>query len=213
MTAPDDADLDARDDRLLESVDAEMARARATAGPLFRCGPGRSDCCHGLFPVNLLDARRLQRGLGELEGSDPGRARAIRERAAAAVAHLSEGFPGDARSGILGPDEDAEQRFCVRHWERACPALDPASGRCELYAHRPLACRSMGPPVRLGGENLASCGHCFGPASDEERERCRAYPDPEGHEDALLAEVEARSGLTGETFIAFALDARPRLWP
>jgi len=127
------------------------------------------------------------------------------------VAVLRDGFPGDAESGLLGDDDDAEARFCTRHWEMACPALDPASGRCELYASRPLACRTMGTPVRVGGKDLASCGHCFGPASDEERERCRAHPDPEGREDVLLSDVETRSGLAGETFITFALDGRPPL--
>jgi hypothetical protein len=69
----------------------------------------------------------------------------------------------------------------------------------------------MGPPVRLGGEDLASCGHCFGPASEEEIERCRAAPDPEGREDALLSRVEEGAGVKGDTLIAFALAGRPPL--
>lgn len=205
--------LDERDDALLETIDAEMTRAQAVAGPLFRCGPGRGECCRRPFPVNLLDARRLQRGLLELGRVEPARARALRARAEAAVSRLRPGFPGDAESGLLGEDDDALRHFCMEHWELPCPALDPATGRCELYEWRPLACRAMGTPVRLRRRNLASCGSCFGPASDEERERCRAFPDPEGHEDAILSEVEARSGRTGETLIAFALAGRPPLRP
>jgi hypothetical protein len=37
-------------------------------------------------------------------------------------------------------------------------------------------------------------------------ERCRAAPDPEGREDALVDEAERRLGLGGETIVAFALD-------
>jgi len=203
--------LDERDAALVETVDAEMARARAVAGPLFRCGPGRGECCRRPFPVNLLDARRLQRGLALLGRVDRERARALRERAEDAVSRLRPGFPGDAESGLLGEDENAEQRFCIEHWDLPCPALDTTTGRCELYEWRPLACRAMGTPVRFRGRNLASCGICFGPASDAERERCQAVPDPEGREDAILSEVEARSGRTGETFIAFALADRPPL--
>lgn len=202
--------LDERDGALVKAVDAEMARARAVAGPLFRCGPGRGECCQRPFPVNRLDARRLQRGLALLGRVDPERARALRERAEAAVSRLRPGFPGDAEIGLLGGDEDARRRFCMEHWDLTCPALDTATGRCELYEWRPLACRAMGTPVRFRGRNLASCGICFGPASDEARERCQAVPDPEGKEDAIVSEVEARSGRTGETFIAFALADRPR---
>jgi len=112
--------LDEADEGLVHAVDAAMAEAVCLAGPLFWCGPGRTDCCRGQFPVNLLDARRLQRGLAVLEG-----------------------------------------RFSSEHSDEPCPALDPATGRCDLYGWRPLACRTMGPPVRIGGIDLPPCPFCF----------------------------------------------------
>jgi Fe-S-cluster containining protein len=206
-------DLDTADDELLGLVDAEMAEARDKAGPLFRCGPGRTDCCRGLFPVNLLDARRLQRGLLALARREPARAQAVRRRAERAVRRLARDFPGDPSTGLFGGDEGAEESFCARHGARRCPALDPATGRCDVYEWRPLACRSMGPPVRLGGVDLAACPYCFGPASADEIERCRAVPDPGGREDALLDALEAREDRRGETIIPFALVGLPPLYP
>jgi Fe-S-cluster containining protein len=208
-SSPSGPDLDAADDELVRDVDAEMGEAARRAGSLFRCRAGRTDCCRGLFPVNLLDARRLQRGMAALAAQDPERAEAVRRRAERAVRRLARDFPGDPRRGLFGGDEEAEEGFCARHGARRCPALDGATGRCEVYEWRPLACRTMGPPVRLGGVDLAPCPYCFGPASAEEVERCRAVPDPEGREDALLDALEARADRRGETVIPFALLGLP----
>jgi Fe-S-cluster containining protein len=204
-----DPSLDAADDDLVRGFDLAMEEARLRAGPLFGCGPGRRDCCRGPFPINLLDARRLQRGMTALASRNPARARAVRHRAAKSVRRLARRFPGDPRTGRLDADEKTERDFCTRHGALMCPALEPATGLCDLYEWRPLACRSMGPPVRLGGVDLAPCPHCFGPASAEDIARCRAAPDPEGREDALLADLEAREGRRGDTLIAFALLGSP----
>ncbi len=202
---PDDEDAE-----LLRALDAEMEAAARRAGPLLGCGPGRTECCHGPFPINLLDARRLQRGLGALAAASPARASALSRRAEESAARLAPSFPGDPALGLLGEDEAAEERFSAEHAREPCPALDPASGRCELYAWRPLACRTMGPPVRIGGDDLPSCPHCFAAVPPAETERCRARPDPGGREDALVEAVERRLGLHGDTIVAFALLLRPR---
>jgi Fe-S-cluster containining protein len=205
---PDPA-LDAADDELVQGFDRVMEEAVRRAGPLFGCGPGRRDCCRGPFPINLLDARRLYRGMTALASRDPARAGAVRRRAAKVVRRLTGAFPGDPRTGLLGADEEAERHFCARHGALVCPALDPPTGRCDLYEWRPLACRSMGPPVRLGGTDLAPCPLCFGPASAEDLARCRAVPDPEGREDVLLDRLEARDRRRGDTLIPFALLGLP----
>lgn len=206
---PGDDAIDRADAELLSGVDAEMADAVERCGPLFGCGPGRTDCCRGLFPVNLLDARRLQRGLLDLEAREPARADAVVRRAAEAVARLSGEYPGDPATGLLGGDREAEEGFCGRHAAEPCPALDPTSGRCELYEWRPLVCRTMGPPARIGGVELPPCPFCFAEATPAEIERCRAAPDPAGHEAALVEELQRRLHLHGETIIAFALAGRP----
>jgi Fe-S-cluster containining protein len=203
------SDLGAADDGFVRRFDGAMDDAIRRAGPLFGCRPGRSRCCRGLFPINLLDARRLERGMTALEARDPARAENVRRRAMKAVRRFARDFPGNTPTGLLSGDEEAEERFCARFGGLMCPALDGATGRCDVYEWRPLACRSMGPPVRLGGVDLAPCPYCFGPASAEDLERCRAVPDPEGQEDALLAELESRLGRRGDTLIPFALLGLP----
>jgi Fe-S-cluster containining protein len=201
--------LDAADARLLRDVDAEMADAARRAGPLLGCRPGRIDCCLGPFPVNLLDARRLQRGVAALARRDRLRAGAVRRRAEDAVARLSPDYPGDPGSGLLGHEEDAQEGFLGRHDTEPCPVLDPKTGRCDLYEWRPLACRTMGPPVRIGTADLPACRFCFGVGAAADVERCRARPDPDGQEDRILSDLEARLGVHGETLIAFAVVGRP----
>ena len=50
-----------------------------------------------------------------------------------------------ARSAILPEDQARFEDFAN---DAACPALDPATGRCDVYAWRPMTCRVFGPPVR-----------------------------------------------------------------
>jgi Fe-S-cluster containining protein len=190
------------DRRLLQVVGEAMAEAAARAGGHLACRPGCTECCHGPFPVNELDARRLRQGLAELAAREPERARAVAERAQAQIPLLREGFPGDPGTGVLAEeDEAAEEEYFARHGALPCPALDPVTGRCDLYAHRPLTCRTFGPPVKIGESALPPCRLCFQNASPETVEACRVEPDPHGIEDRLLS----RLGEDGETLIVFAL--------
>ncbi|HZT32583.1 MAG TPA: YkgJ family cysteine cluster protein [Bryobacteraceae bacterium] len=202
------ADADAADRRLIQIVDAALAEGGRRSGAWLACRVGCTECCLGPFPINMLDARRLARGLAGLAARDAERAARIRERARQAVAELAADFPGDPATGILREDEKAEERFCERHAALPCPALDPDSGGCELYAARPLSCRSYGPPVRLGAEALPPCRLCYQGASQAEVEDCRVEIDPEGVEFAALEELEAAGAPRGQTLIAFALAGR-----
>jgi Fe-S-cluster containining protein len=198
------------DRELLDRVDREFARAARSAGDWLRCAPGCDDCCHGPFPITALDVRRLQLGLAELERTDPGRAGRIRRRAEATVLRLREGYPGDPRTGRLDQDKAALDAFFERHVSMACPALEPGSGRCELYDWRPVSCRTFGPPARFAGVDVAPCELCFRGADSETIERCRTEPDPDGLEQAILAALGRRAETEWETLIAFALVAPPQ---
>lgn len=152
----------------------------------------------GPFPITMLDAERLREGLRDLERSDPARASAVRGRAAAYLARLP-GFPGDARTGILLDGAEGEDRFDALAEGEPCPALDPATGTCDLYAARPVTCRIFGPAVGIDGGAVGVCELCYQGASDEDIARCRVEVDSNGLEAELLA------GDARQTIVAFAL--------
>lgn len=194
------------DRRLLQVVDEAMAEAARLAGDRLACRPGCTGCCHGPFPINALEVRRLRRGLAELAARDSERATAVVERARAQAEIFRPGFPGDPASGRLADDRDddgAQEAFFAAHGAASCPVLDPATGRCELYAHRPLTCRTFGPPVRIGEADLPPCNLCFVGTPQEEVDACRVEPDPHGLEDRLLARFAPDED--HETVIAYAL--------
>lgn len=194
------------DARLLRVVDSALAEGVRRSGDRLACRVGCTECCHGPFPITLLDARRMAQGLRELRGRDPDRAAKIEKRGRAAVRALRGGFPGDPDSGRLSEDETAREAFFERHRERPCPALDPRTGGCELYDSRPLTCRAYGPPVRVENENLPPCRLCFVGAAPRTIASCRVTVDGEGLEDRLLRRLfRAGEPAAAETLVAFAL--------
>ncbi|MGC2821290.1 MAG: YkgJ family cysteine cluster protein [Candidatus Sulfotelmatobacter sp.] len=192
------------DEVLIQIVDSALADATRRSGKWLVCSPGCTQCCIGAFPINQLDAARLRRGLAELESSSPVRAVAVRARARDAVARLSPDFPGDPVSGLLDEGDLAQRRFSEFANDEPCPALDPATGHCELYESRPMTCRVFGPPVRCE-DGLGVCELCFQGATDKEIAACEMKPDPEDLESVLLEELEKATGTQGKTIIAFCL--------
>jgi Fe-S-cluster containining protein len=198
-----------RDQQLVQIVDQALAEAAKKSGSWLVCRPGCTQCCIGPFPINQLDAARLRQGMQQLEAGDPIRAARVRDRARDSIKRLSPGFPGDPATGILAEDEDAEDaeaRFADFANDEPCPALDPATGMCDLYAFRPMTCRTFGPPVRSGPEGgVGVCELCYHGASDEEIAACEMKPDPDGLEQTLVEEAEQSVGVRGNTIVAFAL--------
>jgi Fe-S-cluster containining protein len=193
--------LPARDGELIQIVDAALADAARRAGEWLVCRLGCTQCCYGAFAINELDASRLRTGMAELREADPGLAAEIERRARAWIAEHGPDFPGDAETGALGDSPEDQERFEEFANEAACPALDPATGRCDVYAWRPMTCRVFGPPVRMGdGNELGHCELCFGGASEAEVSRCEMTV-PHELEAELLDEV----GGSRETVVAFAL--------
>jgi len=192
---------------LLEAVDGAIASAARRAGDQLVCRAGCSECCIGPFPINRLDAWRLGEGMTSLRQRDPARADTVQERARRTVAALRATFPGDPEAGSLGGDEKAEDRFFEEHSAVPCPVLDPATQTCDLYEHRPLFCRSYGPPVTFGGEKLPPCRLCFTTAPKEAIEASRAVPDRLGLERAILDRLKRDGGDDTETIIAYAIAA------
>lgn len=197
--------LPARDSELVQIVDASLAEAARRAGSWLACRVGCTQCCHGAFAINALDAERLRTGMRALRAADPGTAQAIEDRGRAWLAAFSASFPGDRATGLLGTGDEERERFEDFANDAPCPALDPATGRCDVYAWRPMTCRVFGPPVRMaadtsGSEGLAHCELCFAGATVEEVAACE-MPVPHELEAKLLEEFNSEY----ETVVAFAL--------
>jgi Fe-S-cluster containining protein len=198
--------LPAGDQRLVQIVDAALADSVQRSGQWLACRIGCTQCCVGVFAINQLDAARLQAGLAELDVSDPAKAARIRQRASESIQRVREHFPGDPHSGILDEGEEAEEAFTEFGNDEPCPVLDPETGACDLYSHRPMTCRVFGPPVR-SEDGLGICELCFVGATEHEIAACEMKPDPGEMETSVLAEFEQKSGRHGRTIVAYVVQA------
>jgi Fe-S-cluster containining protein len=180
---------------LIQIVDAAMAEAIRKSGAWIACRPGCHECCMGVFPISQADAQRLREGLRELESTDPERAARVSARARADITRYAAEFPGDPSTGILGKDPDSETRFEEFANDDPCPALDPATGMCDLYSWRPITCRTFGPAIRLDGDSVDICHLCYEGASEDEILACQVELD--------ISDFDQTSG--GQTLVAFAL--------
>ncbi len=158
-----------------------------------------------MFPIRWQDADRLRAGLLALGTTDPERAGRVRARTAAALTRLDPWFPGDLATGVLGESYEDAILFEEFANDEPCPALDLDHGTCDLYAARPVLCRTFGPPMRTEAGDLATCELCFVGAETDEIARCELDPAVPEVEARSNAAYEAASGRSGETLIAYAL--------
>jgi Fe-S-cluster containining protein len=188
---------------LFPMIDAALSSAAEPSGAHLACRPGCHQCCIGVFPMTPLDAAALREGLAT---APPEVAERIRARASASRERLlAAGFPGDANTGILFTEPEHEEAFEEFANDEPCPVLDPATGTCELYAARPVQCRTFGPPMRDADGHLTVCELCFTDASPEEVAHCEVDQSWRPLEDDLIAQAESEEANAGPTLIAFAL--------
>ncbi len=192
--------IESGDRQFLAGIAAAMAEAARRSGDWLVCRPGCTQCCLGPFAITQLDALRLRKGLSALQAADPARAERVRTRAAAYVAAIAPNYPGDPITGELR-DEDSLPPSME---DAPCPALDPDTGRCDLYEARPITCRAFGPVTRTADGSLAACELCYDGATDEQMAACVVDTDPEGLECELLAALET-TGMSGMTIVAYPL--------
>jgi Fe-S-cluster containining protein len=190
---------------LVQIVDTAVADAYSRGGRHLVCRPGCSQCCIGVFPIAQQDATRLREGLTLLTESNPQKAARIRKRVAASLTRLNPWFPGDAATGVLAEDYEASILFEEYANDEPCPALDLEHGTCDLYAHRPILCRTFGPPMRTEEGNLATCELCFIYATTEEIAAAELDPAIPELEAASNNAFNSEQTLRGETLVAYAL--------
>ena len=189
------------DRELVQIMDAALADAARRSGAWLACRPGCTQCCHGAFAINALDVARLEVGIKALRATAPRKAEALVRRATEWIAEYGAEFPGDRATGTLGTSDEEQARFEEFANEAACPALDPATGLCDVYEWRPMTCRVFGPPVRMAkSDQLGCCELCFVGASEEEIAGCE-MPVPIDLEERLVEET----GDKRETIVAYVL--------
>ena len=190
---------------LIQIVDAALADATLRSGHHLVCKRGCSQCCIGVFPIAHEDAERIRMGLEILTKTDPEKASRVRNRVASSLTRLDPWFPGDIATGILSEDHEAAILFEEFANDEPCPALDLDLGTCDLYEHRPILCRTFGPPMRTDEDNLATCELCYIHATTEEIAACELDPTIPAQEEANNETFNAAHGLHGQTLIAYAL--------
>ena len=192
-------------------MDAALADAARRSGDWLVCRPGCTQCCVGVFPIMQSDAVRLRAALLALDDTDAASAQRIRTRVHESIIRIVDAFPGDATTGTLfaaeseSAHEGMESAFEDYANDEPCPVLDPETGTCDLYAARPLPCRTFGPPVRNDEDGLAVCELCFHGATNQDIAACEMSVDTGALEDQLEQQAEQTTGHSGPTLIAFAL--------
>jgi Fe-S-cluster containining protein len=211
-----------QDAQLIQIVDANLADAARRSGEHLVCRPGCTQCCHGAFAISPLDAFRLRTAMTSLALTDPAQAAAIVERARRYLAESIPNFPGDQITGILDDGPEAQAAFEDFANDAPCPALNPSSGLCDVYAARPMTCRVFGPPVRSTSaeeaneteEGFSVCELCFTTATPEEIAAAEMIV-PHAEEQRVIKALESsnleedRPALTGDTIVAFCLVPNP----
>jgi len=189
-------------DSLFSILDAALASTTERSGNHLACRPGCHQCCVGVFTISQFDAEQLREGLAL---APPDVAARIRSRAAQSRERLLKDFPGDPATGLLFTHPHHEEAFADFANDEPCPVLDPDTGTCDLYAFRPVQCRTFGPPIRDVDGQLTVCELCFVDAPAEEVARCEMDQSWRPQEERLIEQAEQQTGLHGPTLIAYAL--------
>jgi Fe-S-cluster containining protein len=131
--------------KLLTRLDAWFATARRDAGGIVPCREGCTACCHGPFDISVADAELIGEALDSMPAPDRAR---VTERAQALLARMRALEPGwSPPYAVDALGEDRFDRLTDALAAEPCPLLDE-TGRCGIYADRPLVCRMIGLGMR-----------------------------------------------------------------
>jgi len=142
------------DASLFDEASLWFRRARASLLEAIPCGRGCSECCVGIFPITRLDARELRSGLDTLPTTQRD---TIIARAVDHVSLIEASYPGLHSTPSLDEWADAAIDEMVEQFSHIPgPALG-SDGSCQLYAFRPITCRTMGIPSEADGIVEGAC--------------------------------------------------------
>jgi Fe-S-cluster containining protein len=126
---------------LLGRLDEWFTHGRRAASACVPCRSGCSACCHGPFDISAADAELVTDAVSRLP---PGERDTVIARAAVLLDRIRAIEPGWAAPyDIAAIGERRFDRLTDALAEEPCPLLDD-TGRCRIYADRPLVCRLIG---------------------------------------------------------------------
>jgi Fe-S-cluster containining protein len=126
---------------LLGQLDEWFARGRHAARGCVPCRGGCTACCHGPFDISAADAELVTDAVGRLAA---GERDLVVARATTLLDRMRAMEPGwTAPYEIAAIGEQRFDRLTDALAEVPCPLLDD-TGRCRIYADRPLVCRLIG---------------------------------------------------------------------
>ncbi len=131
--------------QLLTRLDAWFDAARRDAEGIVPCREGCTACCHGPFDISVADAQLIGEALDRMPAAARSR---VTQRAQALLARMQALEPGwSSPYAVEALGEERFDRLTEALAAEPCPLLDE-TGRCGIYADRPLVCRMIGVGMR-----------------------------------------------------------------
>jgi len=205
------SELAAADAKLLAEYETSWRDGISRTGRRLNCRQGCIPCCMGPFEVTPLDAVRLAVGLLEMGSTHPDRAALLGRRAMRLACEMAAAMEHRLPTGTLPSDQGEREGLLGEFSSTPCPAVSRRSGRCLLYAFRPLSCRSYGLPVMCGGETLPPCSLNLEGVPAAAWPHYAIEPDPADREGELLALIQILAPGSPDTTVAGALAAARKL--
>jgi Fe-S-cluster containining protein len=139
---------------LVEGVEKAIQQIQADHSACLRCTPGCSDCCHAVFDLSLIESVYINYHFYEdLEKDLQDR---ILERAETSDRQAYRLKRKIHKMLAQGEKSEAEVLTLLAEERIRCPFLND-SDLCDLYACRPITCRTYGLPTIIHGQGY-SCG-------------------------------------------------------
>ena len=115
---------------------------------------------------------------------------------------MQQAFPLLAQSPSLDQWADVDiDRLVEAFHQLPCPALGP-DGLCQVYSHRPLACRSMGIPIDDAGLAQGACAVQTSLPLIRLSSTLRAQENDLARDEAVaLAQLQQQTQTEGEEFL------------
>lgn len=135
-------------------ADAVFQRIKESHPEQVLCKAGCTDCCYALFDLTLVEAMYLNYHFRE--AFDGAALETMLEKANQADRKIYKLKKHAYKATQDGKAEDVVVEDMAKERVR-CPLLND-DDLCDLYPHRPIACRVYGVPLSIGGQGR-TCGH------------------------------------------------------